>query len=335
MKSLEAAKPLPKTEIGIVTVMRGVAASLVFLHHLVYNTNGYLTNDLFIAIFDYDKFGVQIFFVISGFVICHSMIVGSYNIRKMPVFLFKRVARIEPPYLMTVLVAATFILLRNHLHIGNGDLPDPTVVQVMLHVGYLIPLSKYDWLNIVYWTLAIEFQFYLVFSLCFQFFRSGPVSRALVQGGMIGLMFWTNNPTFFFYWTPIFLLGINLAFFRNQVIGRREFMAYSVVMATLLLWKLGGVMLASSMIGFLFIFWNPKTDNRILHWLGMISYSLYLCHTMVLFPIINLGFRFPQTLLNRIAFGSLAVAATLIVSYLMYRWIEKPCKAYASSIRYR
>ena len=335
MSSNVISKVTAKPEIGIVTVMRGVAAGLVFLFHLLCTTKGYLATDGVVSIFNYAQHGVQIFFVISGFVIAHSMIVGSYTINKFPLFLFKRLVRIEPPYLITVIVAASYILLRNHYQVGNGELANPTWQQILLHVGYLIPLSKYDWLNIVYWTLAIEFQFYLVFALSFQLFRSGPAMRALAQAIMVGLMFWTTNGTVFFYWTPIFLLGINLAFFRNGLMGRQEFGAYTIVMLWLLFWKLGGVILASSLVGFLIILWNPKTDNRILHWLGMISYSLYLTHTMVIFPIINLGFRFPLTTFNRIAFGGLAVFASIAVSYLMYRWVEKPCKTYASSLRYR
>src|SRR6185312_47184 len=90
----------PRGQVEIVTILRGLAASSVFLFHLVCVTHGYIPGDAVHAFFSYGKFGVQFFFVISGFVIPYSMIRANYRTSDFFRFLVKRVVRIQPPYLL-------------------------------------------------------------------------------------------------------------------------------------------------------------------------------------------------------------------------------------------
>lgn len=321
-------------EITIVTKLRGFAAMSVFLFHLVCLSNGYISGKLLNQLFAYGKYGVQCFFVISGFVITYSMLKGNYTIRDFFTFLKKRVIRIEPPYLVIVLLTVLFLIVRNRSGMANGDNALPGVNQVLLHIGYLIPFSRYDWLSIVFWTLAVEFQFYLLFSLLFQWYVSNRWVRWGAEILFIGLFFTNTSSALFLNWSPVFLLGINLALFKMQVIKIGELGITSLLLASIIFYKAGWEVFSFSFIPFVLIYLEPRIKSRFWDFFGKISYSLYLCHTLVAFAIINWGIRHTQHIYQKIFFVLLALGATIIFSYLLYYFVEKPFKKIASAIKY-
>ncbi len=160
-------------------MLRGLASTMVFGFHLFNLSNGYLGTESLWRLTYYGKFGVQFFFVISGFVITYSMLNAHYKLKDFPRFLMKRIIRIEPPYLIVLALTVIFLWIRVKSGLGRGELYIPSWDQVLLHLGYLIPFSNYTWLSIVFWTLAIEFQFYLLFSLLFTPFVSNRIFRWL------------------------------------------------------------------------------------------------------------------------------------------------------------
>jgi peptidoglycan/LPS O-acetylase OafA/YrhL len=316
-------------------MLRGLASSFVFIFHLFNLSNGYLGNESVWDITYYGKFGVQFFFVISGFVITYSMINAGYRTKDFFTFLGKRIIRIEPPYLIVLALTVIFLWVRVRSGIGRGDLTIPSWQQVVLHVGYLIPFTHYSWLSIVFWTLAIEFQFYLLFSLLINSFTKSPVFRWVSTAALIALFFLSQSEFHFFYWAPVFLLGINLALFKNKKIAATELGTIAALMIALVYYKLGLVICLFALVPFLIIFFDPHIKLLVLQFLGRISYSLYLLHTLVAFAIINIGIRVGNNLYQRIVFGFLALSCTLIASWLLYRFVEKPCQRLATSIRYK
>jgi peptidoglycan/LPS O-acetylase OafA/YrhL len=316
-------------------MLRGLASSFVFIFHLFNLSNGYLGNESVWHITYYGKFGVQFFFVISGFVITYSMINAGYRTKDFFTFLGKRIIRIEPPYLIVLALTVIFLWIRVRSGIGRGDLTIPSWQQVALHVGYLIPFTHYSWLSIVFWTLAIEFQFYLLFSVLITSFTKYPVIRWISTAVLIVLFFLSQSESHFFYWAPVFLLGINLALFKKKKIVATELGTIAALMIALVYYKLGLVICLFALVPFLVIFFDPYIKLMILQFLGRISYSLYLLHTLVAIAIINLGIRLGSSIYLRISFGLLAILCTISASYLLYRFVERPCQAIATSIKYR
>ena len=321
-------------EIAIVSNLRGFAAMAVFLFHLVCVTNGYISDRILYRIFSYGKYGVQFFFVISGFVITYSMLKGSYTIRDFFTFLKKRIIRIEPPYLVIVFLTVIFLIVRNKSGLGNGNNVLPGITQILLHIGYLIPFSKYDWVSIVFWTLAIEFQFYLLFSLLFQWYVNNKWLRWALEIVLLGLFFTSASEAFFFHWSPVFLLGINLALYKMKITKAPELGITSLLMAAVIFYKTGWEVFIFSAIPFILIYLEPQIKSRLWNFFGKISYSLYLCHTLVAFAIINVAIRVTHHLYQKIFFIALAFGVTIFCSYLLYYFVEKPFKRIASSIKY-
>lgn len=117
----------------------------------------------------YGWLGVEVFFVISGFVIPYSLHRAGYRFNCYPTFLLKRIVRLDPPYIVTIVL----VLLLGFAYALYSGRPfeiegqTMTTTQVLLHLGYINVLFGYEWLNPSFWTLAIELQYYLLIGLLF------------------------------------------------------------------------------------------------------------------------------------------------------------------------
>ncbi|MGB4773093.1 MAG: acyltransferase [Chitinophagaceae bacterium] len=323
-----------KNDIGIVTSMRGLASLMVFLFHLFCVTNNYFGSPYLTKLFYYGKFGVEIFFVISGYVIVYSMIAGQYHLRHFKIFFLKRIIRIEPPYLAAILLIILGIWIKRAFLIGE-PIALPSIQQILYHIGYLIPFTHYDWLNIVFWTLAIEFQFYVIFSLILRLFTGVLLIRTIAASALLLLAVFVSSEAIFFHHVPIFLLGIYLALYKHKIVSRKELISSAVALTIFIYLKLGWEISIFSCSSFLLIYHEPILRNNTLKFLGNISYSLYLCHTIVAFTIVNIAFKLPQTLPIRIGVFLISFTATIVFSYIFYRFIELPAKIKASSFKYK
>src|SRR5260370_8240235 len=148
-------------------VLRGLAALAVCWKHL---TDSFVLPRSLQLSGTYGWLGVEIFFVISGFVIPYTLYKSGYQVGQYFTFVWKRIVRLEPPYLLSIF----FVLIVGHLAArapGYQGAPyHPSTTQILLHLGYLNQFAHYDWLNSVYCTLAIAFQYYLALLLLFPFF---------------------------------------------------------------------------------------------------------------------------------------------------------------------
>lgn len=322
---------LQSNNIDIITKLRGVAALIVFLFHLVCLSNNYISSKILNSIFTYGKYGVQMFFVISGFVISYSMISSEYKLNNFFTFLKKRLIRIEPPYIFMVFITICFLFLRKYFFASSSEVNLPTFNQFLFHLSYLIPFSKYSWLSIV----AIEFQFYIICSLIFSYLKEFIVFCIIFNSIFVLLFFLSSSEAHFFYWCPIFLLGIYLALLKKNLIGFYEFIIFSSFFLLSILIKLKFNIFIFSFLPLLIIYFEPKVKSNLLDFFGKISYSLYLSHTLIAFTIINLGIRYTTSMYQKVFFISAAILITIIFSYLLYFYIEKPSKKTASLINYK
>jgi len=148
-----------------IQALRGVAVLLVVFAHVgsyekrFFDGHAYL--DLFTTI---GAAGVDLFFVISGFVmmaICH----GGYQKKKAaPAFFLRRVARIYPLYwVFTLLYLPIFLFYPQMMNRQEGAEGVSLVRSFLLLPGLQVPLVGQGW------TLVHEMYFYLVFSIALFF----------------------------------------------------------------------------------------------------------------------------------------------------------------------
>jgi peptidoglycan/LPS O-acetylase OafA/YrhL len=321
--------PEKNQEILSVQYLRGIAAQMVMVYHympwLFFSFISIEGKELLKT----GRHGVFIFFCISGFVLTLSLIRSNYSYSNFLTFFKKRLVRIEPPYLLSVFLVLCFWLFRKAL--GLDVAADISLRNVLFHIGYLNSFTG-GWLTVVYWTLAIEFMFYLLIALIFPILNLNKgIFRVCVYGVLLysGIVFQMNEfiPKYF----PFFILGINTAFFLTQKNTVSEYFLVSTVCCILILQQFDLYVLLYCLItNFLFLVKLPR--NKFLYFLGQISFSVYLLHTITGARVLMLGFRFETGSLERSVFFLGAIAVSIITAWIYYKKIEKPCISWSKKI---
>lgn len=322
--------------------LRGIAAVMVVLFHYTLHRDGY--DD----ILKLGTTGVDLFFIISGFVIFMSL----HKIESGRQFMANRFARLYPTYWTAV--TFTFILM--------------TVVNAVYHPHlltwqhvwrYIANLTMFQFylgvpdLDSIYWTLLLEMLFYLFMLLLFKLKllkHINPIGMSLSIITLIGALFFYNVPAVknvivylpVLQFMPLFLMGIN--FYKIHASPDKKQYRYIIpflcLVMQILLFKYAGRsrhfinhMEYAAMLTLFFIFFtafvNGALDfivNKATLFLGRISYALYVVHQYVslsvIFPIflIKLNVNFWITTLF------IALPAVILLSAAITYLIEIPMR---------
>ena len=324
-------------EIPSIGLVRGIASVMVCYYHLAHEHPRLLPdNSIVKQLATWGWSGVEVFFIISGFVIPYSMYVKNYSISDIGVFLKKRIIRIEPPYLVSILLVLALGYLGSLLPSYRGM---PYIVDwenVASHIAYLNIFTGEKWLQDVYWTLAVEFQFYLLVALAYGLIASGNIYYriifyvlfiAMVKLGFVG-------GGFIFSFTPYFMLGIMLFQYYCNIISSKEFWLLLLINLLVLYFFQGIVLTALAAVTLLLIAFVKKVP-KFFRFLGLISYSLYLVHIPVGGRINNLADQFIKNVHARESMPFVSIAFCVGFAYVFYLLIEKKFKNLAASITYK
>ena len=208
--------------------------------------------------------------------------------------------------------------------------------QILGHVGYLNGLLGWPWASSVYWSLAIEFQYYLCVSLCFPliFSRSKPVAVGTVLVWCVAGIFLPAG-TLVFRYGSLFAAGFILCRF----LERRAALPETLALATVDVLCIGGVLgVGSAVVAVFTALGIACWRNPSVPWLffGKISYSLYLMHALIGFHLVNGLVKFgsinnakPLTAWLVIAF---TYVCTIPCAWLFWRYVEWPSHRLARRI---
>lgn len=319
--------------IPIVESLRGWAATGVCFYHFIWGTVNYIEAPWARTISYWAQYGVTLFFVLSGIVLPLAMWRHGYRLRHFGVFMWRRCWRLEPPYLVSILVTLIYLAVQAGRH---QQVLATSFWNLLLHLGYCIPfVGGENWLNPVYWSLAVEFQYYCLLGIIFPLWAS---PRWLVRWGsyslLLGMSLISDQKDLIFRWLPLFIMSGNYVLYIRQHIKELE-LSFALVVGTLCLcyhlhWVHSFVVLGTLFVVHFFPFFNPKWSA----WLGRCSYSLYLLHWSIGQPLINVlshHYRLPyqKVLVLLLGYGSSVLAAAIF-----YHWIERPSKDKASTIAY-
>lgn len=168
---LASASP-PRKVFNTIQILRGLAALIVVLFHL---TLGYERRGqplIFAGIFQHGYAGVDLFFVISGFVIMHTSHRYFGQVAYFGTYLRKRLIRIYPVYWATLLIVlGSIYVMESITHQPLNWLPNTWAL--FLSTIFLLP-NHIEVIGVT-WSLSFELYYYLIFGLLILSARSWPV----------------------------------------------------------------------------------------------------------------------------------------------------------------
>jgi peptidoglycan/LPS O-acetylase OafA/YrhL len=164
VQHVDAARSLGSAhKIDDIQILRGIAITMVLICHLSFSTT--LLSALPIRLTNPFYAGVELFFVISGFVVTRSLIRGNYEPGS---FLIKRSFRLYPPILAFLAFsgavnAAIRLSGRPPFAVDFFCVPLSRFTRQAVAIlgGYLINnVGSPYYMNGAMWSLSVEFQFY-------------------------------------------------------------------------------------------------------------------------------------------------------------------------------
>lgn len=332
---------LQKTYLPSIEILRGIASVLVMLFHFFNyriadqnNSFSYFLDINFInQITSFGFLGVQIFFVISGFIIPFSMYQQNFKIFSFPKFLIKRVIRIDPPYIVSIIgvLVIAFFSSKSSLYKGTEFKFD--FVQILSHIGYFNSFINKPYLNNVYWTLALEFQYYILISLIFPLLVNINYYVRNITLLLLNLSIFIPTDESIFNYVTFFAIGIAGFLFYKNVFSLNEFIFSTFISVILTIYFFKWFYVAVALIALLIIL-KSNMSFKIGNFFGKISYSLYLFHTIIGWKLINLSSRFFTSTGSRIVIMIAIILLTIFFSYISYLILEKPFIKLSKKIKY-
>jgi peptidoglycan/LPS O-acetylase OafA/YrhL len=346
-----------------IDALRGIAASIVVFFHLYGAIKPSISSwlpSIIGAILSYGYIGVSVFFVISGFVIAHTIRESAITISYIGNFALRRSIRLDPPYWVSIVTAISLTYLSTVIFPDIHRSP-PQPGQVISHIFYLQNILGYGDIVAVYWTLCFEVQFYLFFICSLGLFQqfslkmaSSKIDSIKIQAAIFYILGLISILTRFEYiYIPIpgifieywyqFYLGVITYWCVSGQFSQKNFWLF---LLTVLLFNIIEGYSASSLTALftsLFIYIlgirNQLTNifsNFTAQYLGKISYSLYLMHPIVGWQAISLGKRVLGPNLDPLqgilvfCFG---VFVSISVAHIVYSMVEKPSVIFCSRFK--
>lgn len=343
--------------IGI-ELARGVAALMVMLAHYAFMISDDRT------VLSYLWTGVDLFFVISGFVFANVILSGKLNI--IP-FLIRRIFRIYPLYLVALFAYFMLVITDSNAwsHLG-------------LHLFFLHTLSTPSdafFLNPAFWSLPVEIEYYLVIPLLALFARQRYFLWFVFAVFILFKMFLVSETAHGVYdryflmqihitgILPEFLIGIALyklvtILETSSSLMRKSCLVTAFVLGGTLVSGLayffiqygdeglikhyeyfGGLFSFLSALGYSMLllplcFIDPSRismgASKVIFFVGGLSYSVYLLHNLPIRIASAYGFEIEGYFLF---FASMV--AVIAVSVCTHKYIEEPARLYGKKLSRR
>ena len=264
------------------------------------------------------------------------MIKINYKLNYFPKFILKRFTRIELPYIAVVILGIIYLLVRNYVPLANNVDITPSIRDVFLHIGYLVPFFEdAKWINPVFWTLSVEFQYYLMLAIAFPLALSSKQYLRIAFYILILLFPFVINTgqSFLPYWGAYFSVGIFYALFITNKISKIEYATISLFAALIIYYNQGLIDLSIAIVTLLIIHNFSKFTNKLGEFFGKISYSVYLLHSIVGSAFVNYMSHIYKEPYQKIIVITSGVLITIISAYIFWILIERPSQKLAKKIK--
>jgi peptidoglycan/LPS O-acetylase OafA/YrhL len=300
-------------------------------------------NSTNIPYINWGPLGVDIFFLISGFVIPISLAKysrGSFTIR--------RFFRLYPTYFVSFLFVVSMLFLSS-LYFDNSF--SLSYRDIIFHsiIG-LREITGINSIDLVIWTLEVELKFYILTIIFLPLFRDKSIFLFLIPLFLSAILillfvlFSYQSNTFI----PIIYMFIGTAFYMNfkEIINYKKLIVIIILLFTLfnIVYQIIGngvynnaYLNQMSYNGFYallifsisYIFRTNFKYNRVLGFIANISYPFYIIHSIS-------GYIIMMILLDRgvstLYIIPIALLITSSLAYIIHKYVEIPSQRFGKNI---
>lgn len=336
-----------KTTLNNIQLLRAIAALLVILHHASPHYRAMGETLVAIEMVSYWGFaGVDIFFIISGFIMAYTAFNKERTLNNAKIFFKHRLFRIYLGYWSFFIFAWLLIWFTNPAKLPSLDFIGSFFLTNTDMVELILPIS---------WSLSYELYFYFLFLFTFLFSFNQLLKLIptifIILIAIVLLSHFSIISTNFFY-SPFlleFFAGV-LLFQYKEYLMKSWILLFSIIVVVIaygygvhydaknglyrvLTFGTGALFLTLAML----ILEQKRiySANRYFIALGDASYTLYLSHLIFINLFYFTGGRaiFTQSGIVTPLLGLLTILVTSIIfSLLYYKYIEKPL--YRKAISY-
>ena len=294
-----------------------------------------ISQNIFSPYLAYGEYGVQIFFVISGFIIPYSMSKSNYTLNDFWKNLKRRYIRLAPPayvaMLLSIFIYFTAIIILNR-PINRISWPGLSWQAILGNISFSAPFLNSSWYNPVFWSLAIEFQFYILIGLLLPLILNRKYIIALILSIFI-LLIGHNRPEnidwfgWFFGHASFFFLGIIIFLKKEKILRGLPLILTTVFTILICFYQNSTPKFIFGIITFIIILFEINISFKWSTYIGGISYSLYITHwpfgiiiesiTKKIIPIDT------NNELGKIILLFFYTIAAIIFAHLFNKWIEQ------------
>jgi peptidoglycan/LPS O-acetylase OafA/YrhL len=354
------ARPQPMlapARLTFIDSLRGCAALAVVLYHM--QEGGHVQGLAAIvpglgALFSQGHLGVQVFFVLSGFVVAHATFGRKVDAAFMARFILRRSLRLDPPYWASMALVIALGVLSTHFVPGKSY-PVPSLEVLAAHVAYLPVLLNQPLVNTVYWTLCLEFQFYICYVLLLwvaanaaKFVSAERAFSGVLFAALLIADLWmvgsgpVNIPGLFLGHWFFFLSGVATWWAWHSSSREAHVIFFAQMVCMVGVFAVARELALIVTAGTAFAIYMAGRKGQLSAWLsarpilflGTISYSLYLVHN----PITGAAYRAGYTLTGRspvleLLWSVIAILVCVIAATVFYRLFELPSMLLARRVK--
>lgn len=331
-----------------IDALRAIAALLVVIQHFfgdivreVQNIQTPLIELIQYSLntIDLGRFGVILFFLISGFVVPFS-IRGTRPLRR---FAISRIFRLYPALWLAVIALSVFFTYQ-----GSA----PSVATILANMTMFPSFIGFQWLSGIYWTLTIELIFYVLCAALF--WKNALYAPKIVTLFALLLIGSTTLPILMRMHAginlPVQYIGLHVSFLycglllRLAMIDQKAGAWTGAIIVTIVqfsvLFTIGDFSLERgdsffligklpiivayilAFIVFICAVYSGKPQSSLLSFGGSISYSIYLFHgiaALLTYQFLPLTGNWADLLT-----GLVSLSLTILISHSVYKYLEIP-----------
>jgi peptidoglycan/LPS O-acetylase OafA/YrhL len=352
----ETVRPDGRAQLPALTGVRAVAAFLVLSLHATQNFPSSVSRSL--PFVHSGHLGVDLFFILSGFIIAHVYLRKLVPLRAKPigVFLWHRFIRLFPAHAAVLIGLIVLVLLARAAGIqftspSGWDARDLPWHFLMLHAWGVVDTANW---NAPSWSISAEWFAYLLFpvvaaaALALPRFAALPLAAAVLL--LAAIVYWLNGWWLKPAWVGApalirveaeFICGLLLYCWMGDAMAMPSRWSDGLAFGAMATFAIGTALgfndfvlvalLAVTILGVAGrgVLVRAVFAQRAMVWLGEISYSIYLVHFPVLLVMRN-GIERAYGLPGSVAMQTVLFAASLLVvtmaAAVLFYLVENPAR---------